>query len=488
MRTDVIMPQMGESVAEGTVTKWLKKVGDRVERDEPLFEISTDKVDAEIPSPVAGWLVEILVGEGTTVEINTRVAHISTIREDVAAAPAASAPVAATAPVAVAAAPAVAASPTPAPAAPAPVSARPAFDAEAARRAEEDLRTRRMAGNIPEAAELRRTRSSPLVRRIAREHNVALGEVAGSGLDGRVTKQDILTFIDTRPAAPVAPAPRPATPPAPVAPAPAPRPASPAAGRPAGGYASFPHAEVPDSYLWKVGDGDQVEPMSVMRKKIAEHMVISKRLSAHVNNFLEIDMTRLVRLRTAKKDEFLAKTGEKLTYMPFIIAAATQALKEFPSINASIVGEDVIYHRSVNMGVAVALDWGLLVPVIKRAEEKNILGLTRSMNDLANRARTKKLMPDEVAGATFSITNPGAFGSLIGTPIIPQPTVAILGVGAITKRPWVIEGPEGDSIAIRHIMMTSLSFDHRLVDGAEAAKFMVRMRDILENDFDASSL
>lgn len=487
MRTDVIMPQMGESVAEGTVTKWLKKVGDRVERDEPLFEISTDKVDAEIPSPVAGWLVEILVGEGTTVEINTRVAYISTTQSDVSASPAVPAP-APSAPSAPSAAPTPAASPAPAAA---PVLARPAFDAEAARRAEEDLRARRMGGNIPDAAELRRTRSSPLVRRIAREHNVTLGELSGSGLDGRVTKQDILTFIDSRSSTPAAPAPRPASPPAPVvaAPAaPAPRPSSPSASRPAGGYASFPHAEVPDSYLWKVGDGDQVEPMSVMRKKIAEHMVISKRLSAHVNNFLEIDMTRLVRLRTAKKDEFQAKTGEKLTYMPFIIAAATQALKEFPSINASIVGEDVIYHRSVNMGVAVALDWGLLVPVIKRAEEKNILGLTRSMNDLATRARTKKLLPDEVAGATFSITNPGAFGSLIGTPIIPQPTVAILGVGAITKRPWVIEGPEGDSIAIRHIMMTSLSFDHRLVDGAEAAKFMVRMRDILENHFDASSL
>ena len=485
MRMDVIMPQMGESVAEGTVTKWLKKVGDKVERDEPLFEISTDKVDAEIPSPVAGFLAEILVGEGVTVEINTRVAVVSS--EAPGAAPVATAPAAA-APAAgapAAAAPAAASAPASTPAAaasaaaaaPAPVAAAP--DLPEKPRAEMS------------AEELRRFRSSPLVRKIAEEHAVDIRAIPGTGLSGRVTKKDILEFIEKAPASVPVAASAPVTA-APVASAPASAPvAAPAAAapvreeaRPVKGQISM---DIPAQFLATAGPRDLVQPMTNMRKKIADHMSWSKKISAHVNSFLEVDMTRIVRLREARKEEFFARTGEKLSYMPFIMAATVSALKAFPDCNASIVGDDVLYHKDVHLGVAVALDWGLIVPVVKNADEKNLFGLSRSLNDLASRARNKKLSLDDVAGGTFTITNPGSFGSLTGTPIIPQPQVAILGVGAINKRPWVMEGPEGDSIAIRHIMMMSLSYDHRLVDGAVGAKFLNHIRNYLEA-FEASSL
>lgn len=463
MRMDVIMPQMGESVAEGTVTKWLKKLGDKVERDEPLFEISTDKVDAEIPSPVAGFLAEILVGEGVTVEINTRVAVVSSEPPGAAAsAPAASAP-AASAPAASA------------PAASAPAASAPPVAAAPALPSLPDKPKGEMT-----AEELRRFRSSPLVRKIAEEHAVDIRSIQGTGLSGRVTKKDILDFIEKAPAAPVAAQAAPVAAQAPVqASAPARE-----EGRPVKAQISM---DVPAQYLATPGPRDTVQAMSNMRKKIAEHMSLSKKISAHVNSFLEVDMTRLVRLREAKKEEFLAKTGEKLSYMPFIMAATVSALKAYPDCNASIVGDDIIYHKDVHLGVAVALDWGLIVPVVKNADEKNLFGLTRSLNDLASRARNKKLSLDDVNGGTFTITNPGSFGSLTGTPIIPQPQVAILGVGAINKRPWVMEGPEGDSIAIRHIMMMSMSYDHRLVDGAIGAKFLNHVREYLEN-FDGANL
>jgi 2-oxoglutarate dehydrogenase E2 component (dihydrolipoamide succinyltransferase) len=445
MRVDVIMPQMGESVAEGTVTKWIKKIGDKVERDEPLFEISTDKVDAEIPAPNAGYLVEILVGEGKTVEINTVVAVLSSEPLGAGAAPAKPA------------APAAAASAAPAAPVAVPAAAAPAAPAAPVEKGDLD------------AEALRRLRSSPLVRKIAEANNVDISVLSGTGLSGRVTKKDILDHLEARTAAPA---------PAPAAAAPAPARVDDGGLKPVKAQISM---DVPPRYLATPGPRDTVQAMSPMRKSIADHMGWSKRISAHVNSFLEIDMTRLVRLRERKKEEFLKKTGEKLTFMPFIMQAVVSALKAYPDCNASIVGEEIIYHRDVNLGIAVALDWGLIVPVVKNAEEKNLFGLTRSLNDLATRARNKKLSPDEVAGGTFTITNPGAFGSLTGTPIIPQPQVAILGVGAINKRPWVLESPEGDVIAVRHIMMMSLSYDHRLVDGATGARFLQHVQDFLEN-------
>lgn len=466
---DVIMPQMGESVAEGTVTKWLKKVGDKVERDEPLFEISTDKVDAEIPSPVAGYLAEILVGEQVTVEINTKVAVISS--DPPGAASSAPAPVAAT--------PAAASAPA-APVAPAAAAAPVATAAPASVSANTEPEKPRTEMT---ADELRRFRSSPLVRKIAEQNQVDIRELSGSGLSGRVTKKDILGYLETRAAAPVTQAP---VAQAPVAQAPVKAPAAPARDEGKAVKAQI-SMDIPSQYLATPGPRDNVQAMTTMRKKIADHMSWSKRISAHVNSFLEVDMTRIVRLRDAKKQEFLAKTGEKLSYMPFIMAATVSALKAFPDCNASIVGDEILYHKDVHLGVAVALDWGLIVPVVKNADEKNLFGLTRGLNDLANRARNKKLAPDDVAGGTFTITNPGSFGSLTGTPIIPQPQVAILGVGAINKRAWVMEGPEGDSIAVRSIMMLSLSYDHRLVDGAIGARFLDHIRNYLE-EFDASGL
>lgn len=431
MATDVVMPQMGESIAEGTIVKWLKKVGERVEKEEPLFEISTDKVDAEIPSPAAGVLTEIKANEGETVLVNSIVAIIDGAQGAVAAEkPAAdSAP-----PSAPALAQAPSAPPAPAAAAPSDAASTPATRGEMSK------------------AELRRTRSSPLVRKIAAEHNVDISQIEGAGIDGRVTKNDILSYIENRGVGAVAPA---AAPPA---------------------YAPAAPAMVP-------GATDEAQPMSVMRKKIAEHMVLSRRTSAHVTTVFEVDMTHIAKLREQHVSAYMEKYGTKLTYMPFLIRAAVEGIKKFPVVNSSVSGDSIIYHHAINVGIAVALDWGLIVPVIKNTEEKNLLGIGRAVNDLAERARNKQLKPDEVAGGTFTITNPGIYGGLFGTPIINQPQVAILGVGTIEKRPAVIN----DAIAIRSMCYLALSFDHRIIDGAVADQFMAVVKHMLEN-FNAAEI
>jgi 2-oxoglutarate dehydrogenase E2 component (dihydrolipoamide succinyltransferase) len=425
MATNVIMPQMGESIAEGTITKWMKKIGERVERDEPLFEISTDKVDAEIPSPAAGILTQILVKENETVAINTVVAVV-----DGEGAVAASKPAEAKAPSVEAPAPAPPASS--APSAPAAASQPTPVEQEAGEG--EDVRT------------------SPLVRRIARENNVDLSEVKGSGLGGRVSKKDILDYLDQRrTGAASAPSPSAAAPATPVAP-PAPTPVA---------FTGATH----------------IVPMTPMRQKIAEHMVMSKHTSAHVYTLVEVEMTRVVGTRERFKKEFEERNGIKLTYTPFFVRACVEAIKELPIINSSLDGTNIIYKRDVNIGIAVALENGLIVPVIKRADEKNFLGVARSVQDLADRARTKRLSVEDVQGGTFTITNPGGFGGLFGLPIINQPQVAILGVGAIEKRPVVRD----DAIAIRHMVYLSVSYDHRVIDGAVAERFMGKIKSILEN-------
>lgn len=423
--TDVVMPQMGESIVEGTLTRWLKKAGDRVERDEPLFEISTDKVDTEIPSPVAGVLAEILVEAGKTVAINTVVARISD-----GGAVAAPAPAAAVQPAAPVAPPPPAATPAPAPA---PVAA--------AAPATEDL------GPL-----------SPLVRKIARENNIDLSTVTGSGAGGRITKED----VEARVAKPAAPTPVPVAS-APVAAAPA--------ATPAPAYAPPP----PRAEAAKI----RIEPMSTMRKKIAEHMIHSKQTSAHVTTVHKVDMTNIAKIRDKAKGAFQAQYGFSLTFLPFVAAATCKALREFPILNSSIDGGNILYHSDINIGFAVALDngSGLIVPVIANADEKNVTGLQRSIVDLAARARSRQLKPDEVKGGTFAITNFGSFGSVFATPVINQPNVAILGVGTIEKTPVVIN----DGIAIRSICYLALTFDHRLVDGALADMFTGRVKQILEN-------
>ena len=425
MPTDVVMPQMGESVAEGTIVRWIKKLGDQVARDEPLFEISTDKVDAEIPSPAAGVLSEIRVQEGETVPINSVVAVIGQSVER-------SVPPAQTAP-------AADVQPSPAPPQPlAPPTAAP-----------EPTAASGPTGNVEDR---RLQRSSPLVRKIAKDHNVDISRISGTGIAGRVTKDDILDFIaqsgggTVGSASATAPASRSAA-------APTPSPA-PAAGT----------------------TPDRVQPMSVMRKKIAEHMVASRRTSAHVHSIFEVSFARVARVREAKKAEY-EKAGAKLTFMSFIIKAAADALRAVPVVNASIDGDNVVYHGDVNIGIAVALDWGLIVPVIKRADQQDLLGISRAVVDLANRARAKQLKPDEVSGGTFTITNPGVFGALSGTPIINQPQVAILGVGAIEKRPVVID----DAIAIRLMAYLTIGYDHRLIDGAVADQFMSSVKQRLES-------
>jgi pyruvate dehydrogenase E2 component (dihydrolipoamide acetyltransferase) len=415
MPTDVVMPQMGESIFEGTITKWLKKPGDKVQRDEPLFEISTDKVDAEIPAPASGVLQEIKVAEGNTVQVNTVVGVIG--EGNGASAPA----------------PAKAAAPAPAAAAPAkkeaaapPPAAAPAASVEE----EEDSDVR----------------SSPLVRKLAREHNVDLAKVSGTGTGGRVTKQDVLDYVENRVSAPAA--------------------------------ASAPRASAPAP---AVIPGDVV-PMSKMRQIIAQRMVESRRTSAHVHCMFEVDMTRIVNLRNKLKSGFEQRTGSKLTFMPFFVRAAIIALQQYPVVNSSIEGENVRYHKHVNAGIAVALDWGLIVPVLKNADERNFLGLQRGITDLGERARTKKLMPTDVEGATFTITNPGQLGAVFGLPIINQPNVAILGVGGIAKQPMVVTDKDGaDSIAIRSVVHLTLGYDHRIIDGALADHFMVVVKKTLEN-------
>ena len=422
MPTNVIMPQMGESVAEGTITKWYKKLGERVDRDEALFEISTDKVDAEIPSPAAGVLTQILVKENETVAVNTVVAVI----DGEGAAVAVPAPEEAVVPKPGAAPPAV--PPTPSPAAG--LSAASAVAPPAA---------------FPESTETGELRTSPLVRRIAREHHVDLGQVKGSGLGGRVSKKDILDFIERRSAG--------------------------------GAGAAAPEAPQVTAAPVIFTGPTQVVPMTPMRRQIAEHMVTSKRTSAHVYTVVEAEMTRVVATRERCKEEFERHHGIKLTFTPFFIRACVEAIRELPIINSSVDGTNIIYKRDVNIGIAVALENGLIVPVIKRADEKNFLGIARAVQDLADRARAKRLSVEDVQGGTFTITNPGSFGGLFGLPIIHQPQVAILGVGAIEKRPVVRE----DAIAIRHMVYLSISYDHRAIDGAVAEQFMGKIKRILEN-------
>jgi pyruvate dehydrogenase E2 component (dihydrolipoamide acetyltransferase) len=421
----------------------LKKVGDAVKRDEPIFEISTDKVDAEIPSPTSGVLAEILVTEGQTVPVQALVARIET---EAGASIAAAAPAPAAVPSAPAASGGAGAPPrtqsTPAPAAPShpPLAAR--------------------SGNGSSMEDRLRSKSSPLVRKIAAEHGIQISELHGTGIAGRVTKRDILQYLES---------------------------GAPATQTGAGGMRPGPsmhapggveqHGPAPEAW-----PGDVVEPMSKIRSLTSDHMVAARRTAAHVTSFFEIDLTRIARIRQKTRGQFEVQTGQKLTYLPFIISAVVESLKQFPVLNAAVSGSRIIYRKQYNIGIAVALDWGLIVPVIKRADDLSLSGLTRQLNDLADRARTKRLKPDEVQGATFSITNPGVFGSLMGTPIIPLGTSAILGLGAIEKRPKVITGPDGeDTIAIRTCAYFSLSFDHRIVDGADADKFLAFLKKKLES-------
>jgi 2-oxoglutarate dehydrogenase E2 component (dihydrolipoamide succinyltransferase) len=472
MATDVLMPQMGESITEGTVVKWLKKVGDSVQRDEPLLEISTDKVDAEIPSPAAGVVTEILAKEGDTVAVNSVLARLGEAGEAGAGASAAAAATAA---------PAVAEAPrqveTPPSQAngdsrPLPSQALPPQPTPMAPVAPQ-ARAVPAAPPAPEPAG--KARSSPLVRNIAREHSVNLDEIPGTGLGGRVTKDDILGFLEQRKGAPAA-APAPA-----VAPAPAPAPVTPvpaAAPAPAPAIAPVP--------TFAAGDRVTIEQMSNMRRRIAENMLNSRRTSAHVTTIFEIDFTNIARLRDRVKKQFEAQNGAKLTFLPFVIKATIDALKALPIVNSSVEGENIVYKHDYNIGIAVALDWGLIVPVIKQADALSLTGLARTSQDLANRARSKQLKPDEVSGGTFSITNFGLYGGYTAAPIINQPQVAILGLGGVHKKPWVIETDDGDAIAIRHIAAVSLSFDHRVIDGAVADNFLAHLKKTIETtDFAA---
>jgi pyruvate dehydrogenase E2 component (dihydrolipoyllysine-residue acetyltransferase) len=594
--TDVIMPQMGESIAEGTITKWMKKVGDRVQRDEPLFEISTDKVDAEIPAPASGILKEIRVEPGATVPINTVVGIIGEGDVASAAPSASSAPSASAAPSPQASASAPAAVPpgsaapppkspqadgtpaasvstsappptppaaaTPAPSSPAstaaftPPPAGSAASSFASSLGSAPPAPTNAAPTPPPAArpqpatppsaekpradmtpeELRQTRSSPVVRKIAAEHNVDIRQIPGTGIAGRVTKQDILGHIETRPgsaspapsagAAPAppppaatSPTPAPAAAPAAAAPTasapatPAPAPSAPSAapdisatptwssGRGGPPARPAPSAPAPPSAPAKPGSGPapapaapftpshqpgervEIVPMLPIRKKTSEHMVMSKRISAHVTTVSEVDMSRVAHLRHKYKEQYQERSQVKLTYMPFIVKATVDALKAFPVLNASVDGDNIVYKKDLNIGIAVALDWGLIVPVLRNADEKNVLGLARAINDVAERARGKKLKIDEVQGGTFTITNPGVFGSLFGTPIINQPQVGILAVGTIEKRAVVRD----DAIAIRTMCYFALSFDHRIVDGADADRFMAHLKKGLQ-EFDESAL
>src|SRR5947209_8250874 len=437
MPTDIIMPQMGESIVEGTITKWLKKPGDKVQRDEPLFEISTDKVDAEIPAPASGVLQEIKVSEGTTVQVNT---VVGTISDGDGAAPAK-------------AAPAAEKKAAPAPAAPKP-EARPAAKTEPAA----------PAAQVREDDE--HARSSPLVRKIAREHNVTLSQVEGTGLGGRITKQDIQAFIESGSGA-TAGAPSVSRVPSArqggdvdvAAPTPAPTPRSTPAAIP----------------------GDLV-PMTNMRRIIAQRMIESRRTSAHVHCMFEVDMTRIVNLRNKLKSGFEQRNGARLTFMPFFVRAAIIRLQQFTNLNPSLRGDGIRSRRHVNVGIAVALDWGLIVPVLKNADELNFLGLQRGITDLGERARNKKLKPEEVEGSTFTVTNPGQFGAVFGLPIINQPNSAIMGVGGITKMPLVVTDKDGaDSIAIRSVVHLTLGYDHRIIDGAVADQFMAFVKKTLES-------
>ena len=443
---DIIMPQMGESIAEGTLSKWLKKVGDDVKRDEPIFEISTDKVDAEIPAPAAGVIAEIIVKEGETVAVQTIVARLETDKTRVTEkTESRETQEKSSQPVTAAAASGSAGGPPPkiesTPAAATTTHPSPAAASGSAR------------GNGNSFEDRVRTRSSPLVRKIAAEHGLDIAALQGSGIAGRVTKKDILGFIESGAAAP-----------------------SRMASMHAPGGPPEAHGPLPEPW-----PGDKVEPMSRMRALISDHMVASRRTSAHVTSFMEIDLTRVARIRSRKRAEFEAANGQKLTYLPFIIASVVKGLQQFPIMNSSVSGRNIIYRKPVNIAVAVALDWGLIVPVIKNAEDLSLAGITKSLNDLASRARAKRLSPEEVQDGTFTITNPGVFGSLMGAPIINQPQVAILGIGAIEKRPKVLTGADGeDIIAIRTCAYFSISFDHRIIDGAVADQFLAFVKKTLE--------
>ena len=421
-RIDVLMPQMGESIAEGTLSKWLKKLGDEVKRDEPLFEISTDKVDAEIPAPTAGVLAEIKVQEGQTVPVQTLVAVIETDKAAAATAPKAAA-----------------------------VTAPPVAAAQRAPAAPGGAVVAAPKGDGAETAEERlRRKSTPLVRKIAAEHQVDIATIPGTGFAGRVTKQDILGYIERAPTAVVVP----------TAPTPGPQPLAPAV---------------------EPWPGDRVEPFSKIRKITADHMIMSRRVSAHVTSFFEVDYSRVAELRRKHKAAGTER-GVNLTYLAFIAKACAENLRKHSVVNAAVSGDSIIYRQDVNIGIAVALDWGLIVPVVKRADELSLSGLARAISDLGERARTKKLSPDVIQRGTFTITNPGVFGSYAGAPIINQPQVAILGVGAIEKRPKVVTLADGtDTIAIRTMGMVSMSYDHRVVDGADADRFLADVKRTLEN-------
>jgi pyruvate dehydrogenase E2 component (dihydrolipoamide acetyltransferase) len=521
MATEVVMPQMGESIAEGTIVRWIKKVGDAVERDEPLFEISTDKVDAEIPSPVAGVVTEIRAKEGETVPVNSVVAVIGASgpvgriapAEPARVTPSQPSPVAPSRPVAVprsepapvppsrpVSVPPPQSAPPPAagvaqagpalPAQPAAPSASavpvPGLEPQRVSESREPSLPEsrqpgrapapgRESGPVPESAEdVIRQRSSPLVRRIAKEHNVDISRIDGTGIAGRVTKDDILAFLDTRAATPSHEGTDPGLPGG-VPPAQDDSSVSTGAGS-ASSVAPAPRPAPSPGPAAAPGLAGRVVPMSIMRKKIAEHMIASRRTSAHVHSVFEVNFGRVAQIREAKKAEY-ERAGAKLTYLSFILKAATDALRAVPVVNASVDGDNIVYHGNVNVGIAVALDWGLIVPVVKNADEKNLLGLSRAIADLAGRARSKQLKPEEVTGGTFTITNPGVFGALFGMPIINQPQVAILGVGHIEKRPVVID----DAIAIRPMAYLSLGYDHRIIDGAVADEFMSHIKKALES-------
>lgn len=444
-RIDVIMPQMGESIAEGTLSRWLKQVGEAVKRDEPIFEISTDKVDAEIPSPGAGVLAEVLVKEGETVAVQTVVARIET-----EAGAAVSAPADAPAPAAAAGPPAPSPEPAPKPSAPPKKPAAPsASPAPAPAHASRD------SNGGPESAEERLQRkSTPLVRKMVAEHNLDLGSIPGSGIAGRVTKHDVLAFLEQAPAS---------------------APAAPAPPAPAAGLATAPAPAVagPQVDPW---EGDRVEPWSRIRKLTADHMVMSRRVSAHVASLMEVDYTRVAQLRAGAKASYKER-GVNLTFLAFITKVVADTLRLHPVVNAAVSGESTIYRRDINVGIAVALDWGLIVPVIRHADELSLLGIARAINDLGERARGKRLSPDEVQKGTFTITNPGVFGSYVGLPIINQPQSAILAIGAIEKRPAVVRAADGtDSLGIRTLGMLAMSYDHRIVDGADADRFLADVK------------
>jgi pyruvate dehydrogenase E2 component (dihydrolipoamide acetyltransferase) len=478
-KIDVIMPQMGESIAEGTLSRWMKKVGDQVQRDEPIFEISTDKVDAEIPAPNAGVLAEILVQEGQTVAVQTVVARIETeagagagAKEKAPAAPSPATP----APPPPATQSAAASTPSaPAPAkprgtapvepapTPAPSKASPALTTASAAPESRSVGDATGGNGAAETMEERlRRKSTPLVRKMAAEHNVDISAVSGTGLAGRVTKNDILGYIGGA-GGQVGTGAVPATP-----------------GAPSERAVAAPQPRGPAAPLVDPWEGDRVEPWSRIRKLTADHMVMSRRVSPHVNTIFEIDYTRIAQLRTKKKQEY-ADRGVSLTYLAFITKVVADTLRKHPVLNSAVSGESTLFRRDINIGIAVALDWGLIVPVIKHADELSLLGVARAINDLGERARTRKLSPDEVQKGTFTITNPGVFGSAIGTPIINQPQAAILCVGSIEKQPAVITVEGADMIAVRTKGMLALAFDHRIVDGADADRFMADVKAGLQN-------